>query len=160
MSFPPVHVHVHACVHDVHKCDSPQGLLLGNDQHSGALALAQQGVEAAGLQGAVQFREGPCRTLRLRAAPDVVITNPPWGQRLAGGRGVARGRRPGSGKRVGVVEGVDEGLRAVYEELGDWLKASVCVFSLAMTGCLLMAAAVLPLFSHGHAEGFHLPALP
>lgn len=102
-------------------------MLLGNDQHAGALELAHKGIHAAGLQQAIQLRQGSCASLKLRAPPDVVITNPPWGQRLAGGRGVARGRRPGRDKRIGVVEGMDEELRGIYEELGDWLKASVRV---------------------------------
>lgn len=50
---------------------------------------------------------------------------------------------------MGVVEGVDEELRGIYEELGDWLKASVCIF------CLLVCIPSL----HGHIPSVYVLAM-
>ncbi len=152
-----------------------QGTVLGNDVHDGALSLAQRAITTAGLGHLIQLRQGPCRTLRLKGPPDLVVTNPPWALRLlsqhdrdhsggdaagrrehastrAGGRGPGRGpgidrrARRGTYKRTGVVEGVSEELKEVYEELGDWLKASVCGRGGIMFGVHC-----------GHVEKWHMP---
>ncbi|KAK9811854.1 hypothetical protein WJX72_011203 [[Myrmecia] bisecta] len=58
------------------------GLLLGNDLHEGAVALARRDAVAAGVDDMIEFSSGSCASWRPREVPHVVITNPPWGQRL------------------------------------------------------------------------------
>lgn len=62
--------------------DKPNVLLLGNDIHDGALDIAMKDVKAAGVTPLVGLRHGNCQDWRLQEAPSLVITNPPWGQRL------------------------------------------------------------------------------
>jgi len=62
-----------------------RNVLLGNDIHAGALSLAQRDVAAAGVEGVVKLRQGPCRELPSLPRPaSLVVTNPPWGLRLDG----------------------------------------------------------------------------
>jgi 23S rRNA G2445 N2-methylase RlmL len=56
--------------------------LCGNDQHPGAIALAKQAIGAAGLDGAIQLTNGDARDWAPPFPPQLVVTNPPWGDRL------------------------------------------------------------------------------
>ncbi len=56
--------------------------LFGNDRHPGAIALAQKALAAAGLAGRVQLTHGDAADYEPPAAPGLVVTNPPWGDRL------------------------------------------------------------------------------
>jgi len=79
------------------------GALLGNDAHAGAIALAKQDAQAAGLPGScLHLHHGSCESWQLPCGPpSLVVTNPPWGLRLgemtgtAAGRPGFRSRRPG-----------------------------------------------------------------
>lgn len=73
------------------------------------MTLAKQGVMDARVAASVQLRLGNCRDWRLPEAPDIVITNPPWGKRLGGQQGF-----PGSGD-----EGLVESEGAAEEAWGD-----------------------------------------
>lgn len=53
----------------------------------GALTLAKQCLQAAGVAGSVHLHQGACGHWNLPGTPDAVVTNPPWGRRLGGGRG-------------------------------------------------------------------------
>ena len=66
-------------------------------------------VEAAGVGRMVRLSQGPCAQWQPPRQPSVVVTNPPWGARLAdGGAG-------GSG-------GEAAGLESAWQELGLFLK--------------------------------------
>lgn len=54
----------------------------GNDVHSGALGLALRDVQAAGVHPMVRLHHGECGSWRLPRPPPLVVSNPPWGQRL------------------------------------------------------------------------------
>lgn len=54
----------------------------GNDLHQGALSLALKDVEAAGMRPMIRLHKGECRDWRLPRPPALVVSNPPWGQRL------------------------------------------------------------------------------
>ncbi|MFY9345898.1 MAG: THUMP domain-containing protein [Planctomycetota bacterium] len=57
--------------------------LAGCDRHPGALALAQQALAAAGLAGRVQLHRGECAEWQPPFQPRLVVTNPPYGDRLS-----------------------------------------------------------------------------
>lgn len=59
----------------------------GNDVHGGALGLALRDVQAARVQPMVRLHQGACVDWRLPRPPALVVSNPPWGQRLMGGHG-------------------------------------------------------------------------
>lgn len=52
----------------------------------GALTLAKQCLQAARVADSVHLHQGACGHWNLPGTPDIVVTNPPWGLRLAGGR--------------------------------------------------------------------------
>jgi 23S rRNA G2445 N2-methylase RlmL len=56
--------------------------LCGNDRHPGAIAIAQQALAKAGLAGAVSLAQGDARVFVPPVAPGLVVTNPPYGERL------------------------------------------------------------------------------
>lgn len=56
--------------------------LCGNDRHPGAIAIAQQALAAAGLAGKVQLTHGDARDYVPPFPPQLVVTNPPYGERL------------------------------------------------------------------------------
>lgn len=58
-------------------------MLAGNDRHPGALSLARQAATAAGYGAAIRFTRGDARDFAPAASPHTVVTNPPWGERLA-----------------------------------------------------------------------------
>lgn len=66
---------------------APGVILLGNDVHAGALALAQRDVQAARVALVVKLHQGGCREWVLPHPPALVVSNPPWGQRLMGASG-------------------------------------------------------------------------
>ena len=77
---------------------APNGLILfGNDQHAGALSLADRDVRAARVDNLVKLHHGECRTWELPRKPSLVVCNPPWGLRLMGGSG--EGYRRGGAER-------------------------------------------------------------
>ncbi|PSC76859.1 DNA methylase [Micractinium conductrix] len=68
--------------------DPPTGVeAWGNDVHEGALSLALRDVQAAGVSRSVRLHRGDCLQWVLPRRPALVVANPPWGQRLGGGRG-------------------------------------------------------------------------
>jgi putative N6-adenine-specific DNA methylase len=56
--------------------------LWGNDIHMGALNLAARDADAAGIRSLVKFHHGECKSWAVPHAPGLVVSNPPWGQRL------------------------------------------------------------------------------
>ncbi|HEX5052827.1 MAG TPA: THUMP domain-containing protein [Planctomycetota bacterium] len=56
--------------------------LMGNDRHPGALAIARQAIAAAGLGGRIQLTHGDARDYAPPFPPGLVVTNPPYGQRI------------------------------------------------------------------------------
>jgi 23S rRNA G2445 N2-methylase RlmL len=123
----------------------------GNDVHSGALGLALRDVQAAGVQPMVRLHHGECRAWQLPRRPALVVSNPPWGQRLRGrgGGGDAGGEyngdsgsggssieewwegsverhaeQPGRGRQRLPVQAADEAeaLRATWWDLSGFLK--------------------------------------
>ncbi|QDZ23497.1 S-adenosyl-L-methionine-dependent methyltransferase [Chloropicon primus] len=77
------------------------GMCLGNDIHPSALALAKADARKASLSGLISFNQGSCESWRPAGVsqPDLVITNPPWGERLN-----------------------DDNLAHSWRELGNFLK--------------------------------------
>jgi putative N6-adenine-specific DNA methylase len=75
--------------------------LQGNDLHPGSLALAHRDAEASGMARGITLRQGGCADWQLEAPPQLVVTNPPWGQRLQGtrrgGEGGSEGGQAGQG---------------------------------------------------------------
>lgn len=62
--------------------DDSSLVLLGNDIHDGALALARADIKEAGLQDLITLQQGSCDRFEPSRKPDIVVSNPPWGQRL------------------------------------------------------------------------------
>lgn len=115
------------------------GRILGNDCHAGALKLAQQAAQSAGVSDLISLHRGECGHWELPRsdppAPHLVVCNPPWGLRLMSGgppeweqqqdsrryngsssRG--SGRSPSDGS-----EGGDEGdLLDAWQQLSVFLK--------------------------------------
>lgn len=58
----------------------------GNDVHRGALSLAARDAEAAQVRSLIKFHHGECKSWTLPQPPQLVVSNPPWGQRLLAGR--------------------------------------------------------------------------
>lgn len=59
--------------------------LLGIDRHEGAVGIARSSVKTAGLSHLAQFVVGDAAVFEPPFPPDVVVTNPPWGERLGEG---------------------------------------------------------------------------
>jgi len=57
----------------------------GADRHAGALSLAKKAVRAAGVADHVRFVQSDVGELEPTVPPAVVITNPPYGERLGAG---------------------------------------------------------------------------
>ncbi len=56
--------------------------LCGNDRHPGAIAIAHKAIAAAGLTGKIQLTHGDARDYAPPFPPALVVTNPPYGERL------------------------------------------------------------------------------
>ncbi|MCC7398015.1 MAG: RNA methyltransferase [Planctomycetes bacterium] len=56
--------------------------LFGNDRHPGAIALAEQAIRAAGLSGHITLTRGDVADYVPPVPPALVVTNPPYGERL------------------------------------------------------------------------------
>lgn len=84
--------------------------LYGNDAHSGALSLALKDAEAAGVGGLIRLHHGECSEWTLPANPPLtlVVSNPPWGQRLMADDEVN--------------EDGESALAAAWKSLGTFLK--------------------------------------
>ena len=54
------------------------------DRHAGALEIAQDSAEKAGVQGMVRFRRSEVSGLDPRNGPRIVVVNPPYGKRIGG----------------------------------------------------------------------------
>lgn len=65
----------------------PGVAIWGNDLHAGALGLAERDVQAARVAPAVRLHQGGCTDWFLPQPPQLVVCNPPWGQRLMGDDG-------------------------------------------------------------------------
>jgi 23S rRNA G2445 N2-methylase RlmL len=76
----------------------------GNDVHRGALSLALHDVTAAGVQRLVRLHHGECRDWALPRPPALVVSNPPWGQRLRGRDEAGGGAAPASGEFTGAAD--------------------------------------------------------
>ncbi len=59
--------------------------LCGNDRHPGALAIANQALAGADLAGKVALAHGDAERYVPPTPPELVVTNPPYGERLADG---------------------------------------------------------------------------
>lgn len=77
-------------------------VILGMDQDAKAVLAAQQNARVAGVAPAVRFEHKPleANTLPAGLPPGLVVTNPPYGERL----------------------GQADQLGPLYKSLGDWLK--------------------------------------
>ncbi|CAM9720570.1 unnamed protein product [Chrysoparadoxa australica] len=64
-----------------HARPAPQAIL-ANDWHNGALQLAYENAEDAGVLDAITLYNDDVRELALPVTPDLVVTNPPWEMRL------------------------------------------------------------------------------
>ncbi len=53
-----------------------------NDHHAGALSLAKRDAQAAGVSNCITFSNADITEYQPKQTPTMVITNPPWGQRL------------------------------------------------------------------------------
>lgn len=56
--------------------------LSGNDRHPGAIAIAGQAIRAAGLSGRIALTRGDVADYVPPVPPALVVTNPPYGERL------------------------------------------------------------------------------
>jgi len=56
--------------------------LLGSDIHAGALSLARKNAEDAGVANDIHFQQGEFKDLTSKKEFGVIITNPPYGERL------------------------------------------------------------------------------
>jgi len=65
--------------------EAPQPIF-ANDIHGGALELAQKGAKAAGVDGSILFAHGSAAQYMPPETPSLVVTNPPWDQRLEGAK--------------------------------------------------------------------------
>jgi len=69
--------------------------ILARDLHPKAVLAAQRNAAAAGVQADVQIEQGDARDLEPRFPAGTLVANPPYGERLMGGRGDAPEARPG-----------------------------------------------------------------
>ena len=94
----------------------------------GALALASESILAANMRDSVRLRHGSCLGWKLPQAPDLVVTNPPWGARIGGGDDDAFEPQRSQHDDTGLAQGHKHGgremgdLEATWRELQDFLK--------------------------------------
>ncbi|TVQ89397.1 MAG: hypothetical protein EA397_15165 [Deltaproteobacteria bacterium] len=72
------------------KAESHPGFLYAADRDSGALHAARSNASRAEVGGRIAFQGTSLEDLVLDEAPDVVVINPPWGERLGDPRALAR----------------------------------------------------------------------
>ena len=60
--------------------------IVGADRHRGAVEIARQSARAAGLESAIELRVEAVADQRPTEPPSIVVSNPPWGERLGEGR--------------------------------------------------------------------------
>lgn len=60
--------------------------LLGNDIHEGALSLCKKDANAAGVLHLLDLSCEDCQDYQPPVVPSLVVTNPPWGERLTDSR--------------------------------------------------------------------------
>ena len=75
--------------------DRPGCRILGADSHPGAITLARRDADAAGVSRQIELVEADIEDLTLAATPQLVVTNPPWGERLDAADAVESWRRLG-----------------------------------------------------------------
>ncbi|MCK5942415.1 MAG: class I SAM-dependent RNA methyltransferase, partial [Planctomycetes bacterium] len=56
--------------------------LAGNDRHPGAIAIARRALQQAQLTDRIHLDEGDARDWQPPFAPEYVVSNPPYGERL------------------------------------------------------------------------------
>jgi len=56
--------------------------ICGNDRHPGAIAIARQALTAAGLADRIEVHQGDVAEFVPPTRPEIVVTNPPYGDRL------------------------------------------------------------------------------
>jgi 23S rRNA (guanine2445-N2)-methyltransferase len=59
--------------------------MLGVDRHDGAIGIAKTSAQAAGLGELVEFRVADAASFEPPFEPALVVTNPPWGERVGEG---------------------------------------------------------------------------
>jgi 23S rRNA G2445 N2-methylase RlmL len=57
-------------------------VLRGNDRHAGALSIAEKALAGAGLTGKIELTRGDARDFTPPSKLGMVVTNPPYGERL------------------------------------------------------------------------------
>mgnify|MGYP000845678911 CR=1 FL=1 len=108
---------------DAVRLDAVEGIT-GADRDEGALELARRHLKQAGLWGRIDLRREEVQSARLPQGRGVVLTNPPYGERLSDKKGceqVARalGRLQGqSGWTVCAITG-DRGFERVFGRRAD-----------------------------------------
>jgi 23S rRNA G2445 N2-methylase RlmL len=88
------------------------------DPSQGSLVLAQQNLERAKVQQSVRLRLGNCSTWILPNSPDVLVTNPPWGERLSGADGLS----DGASVAESVLDTEGGGPVQAWQDLRDFMK--------------------------------------
>jgi putative N6-adenine-specific DNA methylase len=68
-------------------------VLEGADRHAGAVGIAQQSAEAAGVAGLLRLRVAGAAEWQPSHTPAAVFCNPPWGERLGEGEDLAQSWR-------------------------------------------------------------------
>jgi len=67
------------------RVDGPPPAIYGYDRDAGAIAAAQANAERAGVSGLITFGQQSISALQAPGGPGWVVTNPPYGLRLAAG---------------------------------------------------------------------------
>lgn len=85
----------------------PEGQLeiLGRDIDKGAIAAAKENAKKAGVEGDIRFEQGSVSGLKAEKAGGIIITNPPYGERI------------GEDKEIAAIY---RALKAFCEENKDW----------------------------------------
>lgn len=85
----------------------PQGQLeiLGRDIDKGAIAAAKENAKKAGVDGDIRFEQGSVSGLKAEKAGGIIITNPPYGERI------------GEDKEIAAIY---RALKTFCEENKDW----------------------------------------
>jgi putative N6-adenine-specific DNA methylase len=115
--------------------------ILARDLHPKAIAAARRNVAAAGVAEDVVVEQGDARDLEPRFPPGTIAANPPYGERLMGGRGEA----PPGDARVQAKK-----LGGFYRGLGEMLLRHRGWTALLLSGSPLLERAIplRPEFDH------------